>query len=52
MDEFALAAAYVSLGVSILASGTMIGGAVYYFVSLLERVDYKYSHQYFSECGF
>jgi hypothetical protein len=37
MDELGLVAAYAALGVSVLASGTMIGGAVYYFVSLLRE---------------
>ena len=39
MDEVGLAAAYVSLGFSILAAGTMIGSTVYYFVSLLREAD-------------
>jgi hypothetical protein len=37
MDEIALAAAYSALGICILAAGTMIGGTVYYFVSLLHE---------------
>jgi hypothetical protein len=37
MDETGLAAAYVALGFSILAAGTMIVGTVYYFVSLLRE---------------
>jgi hypothetical protein len=39
MDEIALIGAYTALGFSILAAGTMIGGTVYYFVSLLREAD-------------
>jgi hypothetical protein len=40
MDEFGLVAAYASLGFSILAAGTMIGGVVYHFVSLLREPEH------------
>ena len=35
--DVGLVAAYAALGISILAAGTMIGGAVAYFVNLLRE---------------
>jgi hypothetical protein len=37
MDQVATAGAYVALSAAILASGTMIGGFVYYFIHLLRE---------------
>jgi len=35
--DVGLAAAYAALGISILAAGTVIGGAVAYFVNVLRE---------------